>query len=57
MFTALQRRGVPSKMIRFPDEDHWILQPQNSAFWYRSILDWFDQWLKNDGREKEAETE
>lgn len=57
MFTALQRRGVPSKMIRFPDEDHWIMQPQNSVFWYRSILDWFDQWLKNDGREKEADQE
>ncbi len=46
MFTALQRLGVPSKMIRFPDEGHWILKPQNSEFWYRSVLDWFDQWLK-----------
>jgi len=53
MFTALQRQGVPSKMIRFPDEDHWIQQPQNATFWYRSILDWFDQWLKHDGKEKE----
>ena len=46
MFTALQRQGVPSKLIRFPDEDHWIMKPQNREFWYRSILDWFDQWLK-----------
>jgi len=50
MFTALQRLGVPSKMIRFPDEDHWILKPQNSRFWYASILDWFDQWLKRGGK-------
>jgi len=57
MFTALQRQGVPSKMIRFPDEDHWIQQPQNVAFWYGSILDWFDQWLKRDGKEKEEEKE
>jgi dipeptidyl aminopeptidase/acylaminoacyl peptidase len=57
MFTALQRLGVPSKMIRFPDEDHWIQQPQNVTFWYRSILDWFDQWLKNGGREKAGESE
>ena len=55
MFTALQRRGVPSKMIRFPDEDHWIQQPQNVAFWYGSILDWFDQWLKRGGKEKAEE--
>jgi len=47
MFTALQRLGVPSKMIRFPDEDHWIQKPQNRAFWYGSILEWFDEWLKD----------
>ena len=46
MFTALQRLGVDSKMIRFPDEDHWILKPHNKQFWYQSILDWFDTWLK-----------
>ena len=57
MFTALQRQGVPSKMIRFPNEDHWIQQPQNVAFWYGSILDWFDQWLKRDGKEKEEAEE
>jgi dipeptidyl aminopeptidase/acylaminoacyl peptidase len=46
MFTALQRLGVPSKMIRFTDEGHWILKPQNATFWYQSVLDWFDRWLK-----------
>jgi len=57
MFTALQRLGVPSKMIRFPDENHWILQPQNQRFWYASILDWCDQWLRRDGAEAKEETE
>jgi dipeptidyl aminopeptidase/acylaminoacyl peptidase len=52
MFTALQRLGVPSKMIRFPDEGHWILKPQNQRFWYASILDWFEQWLVRGGAEK-----
>ena len=56
MFTALQRLGVPSKMIRFPDEGHWILKPQNQRFWYAEILDWFDRWLKRGGKEKERES-
>ncbi|HVO76778.1 MAG TPA: S9 family peptidase [Candidatus Bathyarchaeia archaeon] len=46
MFTALQRLGIPSKMIRFTDEGHWIQKPQNAKFWYQSVLDWFDRWLK-----------
>jgi dipeptidyl aminopeptidase/acylaminoacyl peptidase len=46
MFTALQRQGVPSKLIYFPDEGHHILKPQNSELWYNSVLDWFKQWLK-----------
>jgi dipeptidyl aminopeptidase/acylaminoacyl peptidase len=46
LFTALQRTGVESKLILFPDEGHWILKPQNSAFWYRNVLDWFDKHLK-----------
>ncbi len=50
MFSALQRRGVPSKMIRFPAEGHWILKPADQQFWLASILDWFDQWLKRDGQ-------
>ena len=44
LFTALQVRGVPSKMLYFPDEGHWVLKPQNSEFWYRSVNDWVDQW-------------
>jgi len=46
LFTALQRRGVPSKLVVFPDEGHWILKPQNSRLWYQTVGDWFDQWLK-----------
>jgi len=57
MFTALQRQGIPSKMIRFPDEDHWIMKPHNASFWYASILDWFDQWLIRGGAEKEESGE
>ena len=40
LFTALQTMKVPSKLIQFPDEGHWILKPQNSQFWYSSVLDW-----------------
>jgi dipeptidyl aminopeptidase/acylaminoacyl peptidase len=46
LYTALQRTGVESKLILFPDEGHWILKPQNSAFWYHTVLDWFDRHLK-----------
>lgn len=46
LFTALQLRGVKSKLIVFPDEGHWILKPQNSRFWYGQVLDWFDGYLK-----------
>ncbi|HVR41189.1 MAG TPA: S9 family peptidase [Thermoanaerobaculia bacterium] len=46
LFTALQRRGIPSKMVYFPDEGHWILKPQNSKLWYSTVGDWFDQYLK-----------
>ena len=46
LFTALQRRGVDSKLVYFPDEGHWILKPQNSEFWYNTVLSWFDKYLK-----------
>jgi dipeptidyl aminopeptidase/acylaminoacyl peptidase len=47
LFTALQRRGIPSKMLYFPDEGHWVLKPQNSKLWYQTVGDWFDQYLKS----------
>ncbi|MBS1808026.1 MAG: S9 family peptidase [Acidobacteria bacterium] len=50
LFSALQRRGIPSKFLYYPDEGHWVLKPQNSELWYKTVLDWFDQWLKNGGQ-------
>ena len=45
-FNAAQLMGVPSKLIVFPDENHWILQPQNALYWHRSYFAWLDRWLK-----------
>jgi dipeptidyl aminopeptidase/acylaminoacyl peptidase len=45
-FNALQRKGIPSKLLYFPDENHWVLKPQNSIFWHDTVLDWLDQWTK-----------
>ncbi len=45
-FTALQRQGVPSKLVIFPDEGHWVLKPQNSQLWYKTFLDWLAEYLK-----------
>jgi dipeptidyl aminopeptidase/acylaminoacyl peptidase len=45
-FTALQRRGIPSKLLYFPDENHWVLKPRNSVFWHETVLAWLEQWLK-----------
>ena len=45
-FSALQRQGVPSKLVVFPDEGHWILKPQNAQFWYKTFLDWLAMYLK-----------
>jgi dipeptidyl aminopeptidase/acylaminoacyl peptidase len=45
-FTALQRRGIPSKLLFFPDENHWVLKPANSLQWHREVLGWLDQWTK-----------
>jgi dipeptidyl aminopeptidase/acylaminoacyl peptidase len=46
LFTTLQRLGVPSKMLYFPDEGHWVLKPQNSQLWYKTVNDWVDRWTK-----------
>ena len=47
LFTALQRLGVPSKMLYFPDEGHWVLKPQNSQLWNETVSDWCDRWTKS----------
>ena len=44
-FTALQVQGVPSKLVIFPDEGHWVLKPQNSELWYATFLDWLGRYL------------
>lgn len=46
LFTAVQRMGVESKLIDFPDEGHWVLKPANSAFWYNNVIGWLDKHLK-----------
>jgi dipeptidyl aminopeptidase/acylaminoacyl peptidase len=45
-FSALQRQGVPSKLLLFPNEGHWILKPQDSELWYKTFLDWMATYLK-----------
>ncbi len=47
LFTTLQMEGVPSKMLYFPDEGHWVLKPQNSQLWYKTVNDWVDRWTKD----------
>lgn len=44
MFTALQRQGVPSKLLYFEDEDHFVNKPANSQIWWTTVLDWIDRW-------------
>ncbi len=45
-FNALQRRGIPSKLLYFPDENHWVLQPHNSILWHNTVIDWLDRFCK-----------
>jgi dipeptidyl aminopeptidase/acylaminoacyl peptidase len=46
LYTAVQRRGVDSKLLIFPDEGHWVLKPQNLQLWFHTMLDWLDKYLK-----------
>ncbi|MHC4177946.1 MAG: S9 family peptidase [Planctomycetota bacterium] len=45
-FNALQRLGIPSRLLYFPDENHWVLKPHNSILWHRTVISWLDRWLK-----------
>ena len=45
-FNAAKLRGIPAEMVIFPDENHWILKPQNAVMWQRLFFRWFDRWLK-----------
>ncbi len=46
LFTTVQKLKIPSKMLYFPDEGHWVLKPQNSRLWYKTVNDWVDEWTK-----------
>jgi dipeptidyl aminopeptidase/acylaminoacyl peptidase len=50
LFTTLQRRGVPAKMINFPDEGHWVLKPANSAYWHKEVFAWLKKYAPAAGR-------
>ncbi len=46
LFTALQRQGVPSTFLYFPDENHWVLKPADSRLWHETVFGWFARWVK-----------
>ena len=52
-FTALQRRNIPSRLLIYPDENHWVLKPKNSIQWYDEVFGWMGRWL---GRQTPAST-
>ncbi|MGN6313777.1 MAG: prolyl oligopeptidase family serine peptidase [Rhodanobacteraceae bacterium] len=45
-FTALQRRGIPSELLYFPDESHWVAKPQNSVLWHDTVIGWLKKWTR-----------
>ena len=47
-FTALQRRGIPSRLLYFPDENHFVLRPSNSVLWHETVNGWLDRWLRSE---------
>jgi dipeptidyl aminopeptidase/acylaminoacyl peptidase len=50
LFSALQRQGVPSKFINFPDEGHWVLKPKNSEFWHKEVFGWLKKYVPPGGK-------
>lgn len=44
VFNVLQEKGVPSRLLVFPDENHWVLKPENGLMWHREVLKWIDEW-------------
>jgi dipeptidyl aminopeptidase/acylaminoacyl peptidase len=51
MFQLLQAEHVPSKLVFFEDENHWVRKPADSILWYHTVLDWLDQWVRPDRTE------
>ena len=45
MYTTLARKGVPARLLLFPDENHWVLKPANARLWYAEMIDWFHKYL------------
>ena len=45
-YNVLQGKGIPSRLVYFPDENHWVLKPRNNVFWYREVQGWLARWLK-----------
>ncbi|MDN3646873.1 S9 family peptidase [Pontixanthobacter aestiaquae] len=56
-FTALQERGIPSQLLVFPDENHWVLGRKNSLQWHNTVFDWLDRWLNDDSVEPSPDAE
>ena len=50
LFTALQRQGVPSRFVNFPDEGHWVVKPKNSEFWHKEVFDWLKKYCPPGGK-------
>ena len=53
-FNAAKIKGLPARLLLFPDENHWILKPQNSILWQREFFNWLDTWLKPDSEAAKA---
>lgn len=56
-FNAARLRGVPAEMVIFPDENHWILKPQNAILWQRVFFRWLNKWLQPDASYADLEVE
>ncbi|HEY4369760.1 MAG TPA: S9 family peptidase [Steroidobacteraceae bacterium] len=52
-FTALQRRGIPSRLLYFPNENHWVLKPANSLQWHQEVMKWIAEWTGSEGKSQE----
>jgi dipeptidyl aminopeptidase/acylaminoacyl peptidase len=50
LFSALQRQGVPSRMVNFPDEGHWVLKPKNGAYWHKEVFGWLTKYAPPGGK-------
>ena len=50
LFTSLQRQGVPSRFINFPDEGHWVLKPRNSEYWHKEVFVWLKKYVPPGGQ-------